>query len=73
MPIEQSRDPQQFSDFERSGWDRNISGYDFSLRRGGTSDGTFHAGRGARDARHAGTGCMLWSRHAGGGRIGARR
>lgn len=28
MPIEQSRDPQQFSDFERSGWDRNISGYD---------------------------------------------
>ena len=28
MPIEQSRDPKQFSDFERSGWDRNISGYD---------------------------------------------
>ena len=28
MPIEQSRDPKQFSDFERSGWDNNISGYD---------------------------------------------
>ena len=28
MPIEQSRDPKQFSDFELSGWDTNISGYD---------------------------------------------
>ena len=28
MPIEQCRDPKQFSDFERSGWDNNISGYD---------------------------------------------
>ena len=28
MPIEQSGDPKQFSDFERSGWDNNISGYD---------------------------------------------
>ena len=27
MPIEQSRDPKQFSAFERSGWDANISGY----------------------------------------------
>jgi SAM-dependent methyltransferase len=28
MPIEQSRDPQQFSAFELSGWDTNIGGYD---------------------------------------------
>lgn len=28
MPIEQSRDPKQFSDFELSGWDSNIRGYD---------------------------------------------
>ena len=28
MPIEQSRDPKQFSDFELSGRDNNISGYD---------------------------------------------
>jgi ubiquinone/menaquinone biosynthesis C-methylase UbiE len=28
MPIEQSRDPQQFSAFELAGWDSNISGYD---------------------------------------------
>jgi SAM-dependent methyltransferase len=28
MPIEQSRDPTQFSAFELSGWDSNISGYD---------------------------------------------
>ena len=28
MPIEQSRDPKQFSAFELSGWDTNISGYD---------------------------------------------
>ena len=28
MPIEQSRDPKQFSDFELSGWESNISGYD---------------------------------------------
>ena len=28
MPIEQSRDPKQFSAFELSGWDDNIRGYD---------------------------------------------
>ena len=28
MPIEQSRDPKQFSAFELAGWDSNISGYD---------------------------------------------
>ena len=28
MPIEQSRDPKQFSAFELSGWDSNIGGYD---------------------------------------------
>jgi SAM-dependent methyltransferase len=28
MPIEQSRDPKQFSAFELSGWDTNIRGYD---------------------------------------------
>lgn len=28
MPIEKSRDPQQFADFELSGWDSNIVGYD---------------------------------------------
>jgi SAM-dependent methyltransferase len=28
MPIEQSRDPKQFADFELAGWDANISGYD---------------------------------------------
>jgi SAM-dependent methyltransferase len=27
MPVEQSRDPKQFSAFELSGWDTNISGY----------------------------------------------
>ena len=27
MPIEQSRDPKQFSAFELSGWDTNIRGY----------------------------------------------
>ena len=27
MPIEQSRDPKQFSAFELSGWDTNIHGY----------------------------------------------
>jgi SAM-dependent methyltransferase len=27
MSVEQSRDPKQFSAFERSGWDANISGY----------------------------------------------
>ena len=28
MPIEQSRDPKQFTAFELSGWDSNIGGYD---------------------------------------------
>ena len=28
MPIEQSREPKQFADFELAGWDRNIAGYD---------------------------------------------
>jgi ubiquinone/menaquinone biosynthesis C-methylase UbiE len=28
MPIEQSRDPKQFTAFELSGWDNNIGGYD---------------------------------------------
>src|SRR5258706_2588466 len=28
LPIEQSRDTQQFAAFERSGWDSNIAGYD---------------------------------------------
>ena len=28
MPIEQSREPEQFADFELAGWDRNIAGYD---------------------------------------------
>lgn len=28
MPIEQSREPKKFSDFELHGWDNNISGYD---------------------------------------------
>ena len=27
MPVEQSRDPKQFSAFELSGWDSNIGGY----------------------------------------------
>ena len=27
MPIEQSRSPEEFSAFERSGWDANIGGY----------------------------------------------
>jgi SAM-dependent methyltransferase len=31
MPIEQSRDPKQFSDFELSGWDTNITGYDLAF------------------------------------------
>ena len=28
MPIEQSREPEQFADFELAGWDSNIAGYD---------------------------------------------
>lgn len=28
MPIEQSRDPKQFADFELAGWESNIAGYD---------------------------------------------
>src|SRR6516165_1802191 len=28
MPIEQSREPKQFADFELAGWDSNIAGYD---------------------------------------------
>ena len=31
MPIEQSRDPKQFSDFELSGWNIQISGYDLAF------------------------------------------
>jgi SAM-dependent methyltransferase len=31
MSIEQSRDPQQFSAFELSGWDTNIGGYDLAF------------------------------------------
>ena len=28
MPIERSREPKQFADFELAGWDSNIAGYD---------------------------------------------
>ena len=28
MPIEHSRDPKQFADFELAGWETNIAGYD---------------------------------------------
>ena len=28
MPIEQSREPEQFADFELAGWDSNIAGYE---------------------------------------------
>ena len=28
MPIEQSREPKQFAEFELAGWERNIAGYD---------------------------------------------
>ena len=31
MPIEQSRDPKQFSAFELSGWDTNIHGYNLAF------------------------------------------
>ena len=31
MPIERSGDPKQFSDFELSGWNTNISGYDLAF------------------------------------------
>jgi hypothetical protein len=27
MPVEQSRDPKQFADFELAGWESNIAGY----------------------------------------------
>ncbi|HYC16916.1 MAG TPA: methyltransferase domain-containing protein [Pseudolabrys sp.] len=31
MPIEQSRDPKQFADFELAGWDSNIGGYNLAF------------------------------------------
>ena len=73
MPIEQSRDSKQFSAFELSGWDTNIRGYNsaFGAVARQTVRPMLDAAR--RKARHAGAGCLLWPRHAGGGGIGTGR
>ena len=73
MPVEQSRDPEQFTAFELSGWETNIGGYNAAFgavaRQGGGDD--------ARcclcDARHAGVGCVLRPRNVKYGGFGARR
>ena len=41
MPIEQSREPKQFAEFELAGWERNIAGYDAAF--GGVARRTVEA------------------------------
>ena len=69
MPIEQCRDPKQFSDFERSGRDNNISGYDSAF--GAVARQSVRPMLDAARVRAASsTKCMLWPSHAGGWGIG---